>query len=31
VNIYFLYDDPADLDMDSFEYARAYYCFTFRD
>jgi hypothetical protein len=31
VNIYFLYDDPEDLDMDSFEYARAYYCFTFRD
>ena len=31
VNIYFLYNDPADLDMDSFEYARAYYCFTFED
>jgi len=31
VNVYFLYDHPSDLDMDSFEYARAYYCFTFKD
>ena len=31
VNVYFLYDDPADLDMGSFEYARAYYCFTFEE
>jgi hypothetical protein len=31
VNVYFLYDDPEDLDMDSFEYARAYYCFSFED
>jgi hypothetical protein len=31
VNVYFLYDDPEDLDMDSFEYAGAYYCFSFED
>jgi len=31
VNVYFLYDGPEDLDMDSFEYARAYYCFRFEE
>jgi len=31
VNVYFLYDEPEDLDMDSFEYASAYYCFSFTE
>jgi hypothetical protein len=31
VNVYFLYDDPEELDLDGFDYARAYYCFRFQE
>jgi hypothetical protein len=31
VNVYFLYDDAEELDMDGFDYGRAYYCFRFEE
>ena len=31
VALYFLYNDPTDLEMEGLDFGRAYYCFRFND